>query len=104
MRNGSIKRRWERGIAKPEARLWTPSLSRASNLNGRGGLDDMPFSFRESKDGTVSISWRGQQAAVLKGRKASSFLSRLERLDAQGQQLEMAKVTGNFKRGNERAK
>lgn len=38
---------------------------------------------------------------VLKGGKAESFLRRVAGLDAAGQQLVMAKVTGNFKRGNE---
>jgi hypothetical protein len=63
----------------------------------------MPFSYRASKDGRVFICWRGQQAMVLKGSKASSFLSRVECLDAPGKQLEMAKITGNFRRGNEQA-
>jgi hypothetical protein len=75
-----------------------------SHRNNRGGLEDMPFSYRTSKDGRVFISWRGQQAMILKGSKASSFLSRAETLDAQGKQLEMARITGNFKRGNEQAK
>ena len=64
----------------------------------------MPFSYRASKDGKVFISWRGQQAMVLQGSKASSFLSRAETLDAPGIQLEMARITGSFKRGNELSK
>ena len=76
----------------------------AEKNNGRGGLEDAPFSFRAGKDGKVFITWRGQQAAVLAGRQADSFLSRVSRLDSQGQQLAMAKVTGNFKRGNEHSK
>jgi len=39
---------------------------------------------------------------VLKGRKARSFLVRVTGLDVAGQQIAMAKETGNFKRGNER--
>jgi hypothetical protein len=39
---------------------------------------------------------------ILKGRKAQSFLLKLADLDTAGQQLLMAKETGNFKRGNER--
>ena len=75
-----------------------------SYRNSRGGLEDMPFSYHKSKDGRVFISWRGQQAVVLKGGKAASFLSRAETLDAPGKQLEMARTTGNFKRGNEQVK
>ncbi|MCU0303563.1 MAG: hypothetical protein MUC56_05860 [Thermoanaerobaculales bacterium] len=72
--------------------------------DGRGGLADPPFSYRTGKDGEVFISWRGRRAAVLGGRRAASFLARVAGLDAAGQQLAMAKVTGNFKRGNERSR
>nr|MEE4269573.1 hypothetical protein [Candidatus Krumholzibacteria bacterium] len=70
--------------------------------DSRGGLEDTPFSCRQGGDGKVSISWRGRQVLVLKGRKAQSFLLKLPDLDTAGQQLLMARETGNFKRGNER--
>ncbi len=69
--------------------------------HGRGGLQDEPFAYRQSGDGKVLISWQGRQVMVLKGSKAESFLRRVTGLDEAGQQLVMAKVTGNFKRGNE---
>ena len=69
---------------------------------GRGGLEDSPFSYRVSKDGKVFVSWRGRQVKTLAGRQARSFVARIEAMDAGEQQLEMARVTGNFKRGNER--
>ncbi len=68
----------------------------------RGGLEDTPFSFREGGDGKVFLFWRDRQVMILKGRKAQSFLLKLPDLDALGQQMLMAKETGNFKRGNER--
>jgi hypothetical protein len=76
---------------------WKP----VSTVN-RGGLDDAPFEYRESKSGRVVILWRGRQVLVLKGRSAAAFASRIADLDPSGQQLAMAKVTGNFKRGNEK--
>jgi hypothetical protein len=42
-------------------------------------------------------------AATLKGRAATAFLLRVERCDEHGAQLVMATLTGNYKRGNERA-
>ena len=72
-----------------------------ANHRNRGGLEDAPFSYHAGKDGKVFISWRGQRAAVLGGQKATAFLSRIAGLDGASQQLAMAKVTGNFKRGNE---
>jgi len=38
---------------------------------------------------------------TLKGKKAMSFLERVSKLNDTEQQLVMAKITGNFKRGNE---
>lgn len=67
----------------------------------RGGLDDEPFAHRVTKNGDVTITWRGQVATTLRGNPASAFLDRIERLDAHERQLAMAKVTGNFRRGNE---
>jgi len=68
----------------------------------RGGLEDEPFSYQETAAGTVMITWRGRQVAILKGDKAQSFLQRVATLDAAARQQVMARVTGNFKRGNER--
>jgi hypothetical protein len=76
----------------------------SSSNNNRGGLDDAPFSYRAANNGKVFISWRGQRAATLAGRQAAAFLSRVSSLDVSGQQLAMAKITGNFKRGNEHSK
>lgn len=68
----------------------------------RGGLEDLPFSLREGKDRQVLIFWRGQQVMILSGARAASFMSRLHGVDEEGRQLAMAKITGNFKRGNEK--
>ncbi|MBK7189871.1 MAG: hypothetical protein IPO18_07205 [bacterium] len=69
---------------------------------GRGGLDDAPFAWREGAGGKVFITWRGRQVTILKDEAAQSFLRRVPDLDAVGQQLALARLTGNFKRGNER--
>jgi hypothetical protein len=60
------------------------------------------FSYRASKDGTVFVAFHGQTVTVLRGRAADRFLTRISRMDAAGVQGEMARVTGNFKHGNER--
>ena len=69
---------------------------------GRGGSHETPFAFRESGSGKVFITWRGKQVTILKDEAAQSFLQRVSHLDAVGRQLARARVTGNFKRGNER--
>jgi len=68
----------------------------------RGGLGDEPFTYRKTKSGNIFISWRGQQVMILKGAKAKSFSAKLARMNPADQQLALAKITGNFKRGNER--
>lgn len=65
-------------------------------------LEDRPFSYRRAKDERVLIEWNGRRAAVLTGSKARRFLAAVEGADPDRAQLEMARVTGNFKRGNER--
>ncbi len=65
-------------------------------------LDAEPFSYREAKDGRVLIEWEGRCAAVLTGARAARFLVAVDGATAERRQLEMARVTGNFKRGNER--
>jgi hypothetical protein len=63
--------------------------------------DEEAFAYRTSKDGKVFISWSGRVVTTLSGKAAQRFLARVTG-DADSAQLEMARVTGNFKRGNER--
>jgi hypothetical protein len=65
-------------------------------------LDQDIFAYQATKDGRVRISWHGRPVVVLRDKKAARFLQEIEGKDSRGQQLLMARVTGNFKRGNER--
>lgn len=58
------------------------------------------FSYEARKSGEVVITHHGRRAAVLRGMTAERFLSKVERGD--DQEL-MARVTGNYRRGNERS-
>ena len=60
------------------------------------------FAYRATKDGKVFVSWQGRDVTTLAGAQAARFLDEAERADDEGAQLLMARVTGNFKRGNER--
>ena len=57
------------------------------------------FSFTERKNGEGAISHHHRVVTVLRGHKARSFLAKIA--EGNGQEL-MARVTGNYKRGNER--
>jgi len=58
------------------------------------------FTFEHRKSGEVVIRHHGRIAATLRGKKAEKFLRDVETTD---QQHVMARLTGNYKRGNERS-
>ena len=60
------------------------------------------FAFRVRKDGDVEISHHGRQATVLRGKDASAFVARVTACAQPEAQQLMARVTGNYWRGNER--
>jgi hypothetical protein len=63
---------------------------------------DLGFSYRSRKNGDVEILHHGRVATTLRGRDAHDFLSEApDSASADAQQL-MARLTGNYKRGNER--
>ena len=66
-----------------------------------GGLDDHPFAWRVVGD-EVHISHLSRRATILRGTAAGRFVARVETLSEPEAQQLMARVTGNFKRGNER--
>jgi hypothetical protein len=50
----------------------------------------------------VFITWNGKQVTILKDQAARKFLAAVAGLEGKAAQLVMAKITGNFNRGNER--
>jgi hypothetical protein len=61
------------------------------------------FAYALLADGRVRISHRGRQVVTLAGARAATFARRVAEADGEGErQLLMARMTGNFKRGNER--
>jgi hypothetical protein len=57
------------------------------------------FRFETRKNGDVIVFHHGQVACVLRGQRASAFIEELNEIN--GQEI-MARLTGNYKRGNER--
>lgn len=75
-----------------------------SNIDKRNLLDEEPFSYQLLKDQKVNLFWEGKSVKIIKDAEAKKFLTRMETAaDIKEQQLIMAKITGNFKRGNEKA-
>ncbi|MGR3762699.1 hypothetical protein [Rossellomorea sp. NS-SX7] len=73
------------------------------DIDKRNRLDESPFQYRITKNGMVFIEYEGRQVKVLKGKDADRFLEKVQTAESEkALQLIMAKITGNFKRGNER--
>ena len=66
------------------------------------GTHDLGFSYRSRKNGDLEILHHGRVASTLRGHDATDFLSEVEACDQVDAQQLMARITGNYKRGNER--
>jgi hypothetical protein len=73
-----------------------------TEIDKRNKLDDEPFDYDITKDNRVLLYWNGKLVKTLAGRQAQKFISQIAGQEAKFVQLIMAKVTGNFKHGNEK--
>jgi len=71
-------------------------------IDKRNILDEEVFAYKITKDKKVFISYESKHVTTLSGKKAEEFIKRIENAEGKDAQLIMAKVTGNFKRGNEK--
>ena len=72
------------------------------NIDKRKRLEEENFSYRVSKDNKVFIYWYEKEVKILKGKESEKFLAKIEKANKIESQLIMAKITGNFKHGNEK--
>ncbi|HBB27761.1 MAG TPA: hypothetical protein DC000_00645 [Clostridiales bacterium] len=72
-------------------------------IDKRNILVDEIFTYKITKDKKVFISWHGKQVTTLSGKNSEEFIRKIENADFLEKQLIMAKVTGNFKHGNEKS-
>ena len=63
---------------------------------------ELGFSFRARKNGEVQVLHHGALAATLRGSSAQEFLAEVAESGHSDAQQLMARVTGNYKHGNER--
>lgn len=64
-------------------------------------VDDLGFTVREESGG-ITIFHKGKRATTLRGAKAADFRYEMEQLSPAELQQLMARLTGNYKHGNER--
>lgn len=65
-------------------------------------MSDLGFEYVTRKNGDILVYHHGKLATTLRGNKAISFQQQLNNADSGGQQQLMARITGNYKRGNEK--
>lgn len=68
----------------------------------RDVLKEEIFDYKQLKNGNVFLYWNNQHVKTLSGKEAERFLKRIAGANDFETQLAMAKITGNFKRGNEK--
>ncbi|MGE7768574.1 hypothetical protein [Peribacillus sp. NPDC096540] len=75
-----------------------------SEIDKRNRLSEEPFAYQITKKGTVVIYYGGKQIKIVKDRDAERLIARIKEVEDNiiEIQLLLAKITGNFKRGNEK--
>jgi hypothetical protein len=63
---------------------------------------DLGFAYHARKNGDVEILREGRLVTLLRDKEAQTLLARIAQADFPAGQQMMARVTGNYKRGNER--
>ena len=69
----------------------------------RGRLLTDPFDYRVTKLGGVIVSRGGRAVMTVGGRSAAHLVAALQRADDSQVQHLLARVSGNYRRGNERS-
>lgn len=75
-----------------------------SEIDKRDKLREEPFTYQTTKKGKVLIYYKGKQIKMIVDSEAALLMERIKKVEdnAKEVQLLLAKITGNFKRGNEK--
>ena len=75
-----------------------------SEIDKRNKLGEEPFAYQIMKSGKVAISYKGKQIKIVKDKEAERLIEKIKAVEDNKTevQLLLAKITGNFKRGNEK--
>jgi hypothetical protein len=63
---------------------------------------DLGFTWRQRKNGDIEVLHKGRLASTLRGNDAADFLAEANGSELIELQPLMARITGNYKHGNER--
>ncbi|MGE7672887.1 hypothetical protein ACQKMV_04775 [Lysinibacillus sp. NPDC094403] len=75
-----------------------------SKIDKRNRLNEEPFDYQITKKGTVVIYYENKQIKIIKDKEAERLITRIKEVEDNitALQLLLAKITGNFKRDNEK--
>lgn len=73
-------------------------------IDKRNKLIEKPFSYKITNSDKVIIHRNNKQIMIIKGKETVKLQSKILNKSEQQIQLILAKITGNYKRGNERTK
>lgn len=73
-----------------------------SSIKGFGKKDFDRLNKYLIKDNKVFLYWHGKQVNMLRNKESERFITKVKSVDTKEAQLIMAKLTGNFKRGNKK--
>ncbi|AQU80734.1 MULTISPECIES: hypothetical protein [Planococcus] len=73
-------------------------------IDKRKRLSEEPFAFEVRKKGTVAIFFEGKQIKMIRDKEAERLIAKISKVENNitEVQLLLAKITGNFKHGNEK--
>jgi len=71
-------------------------------IDQRNRLQEQPFDYKVTKANKMLIYWDNKLVEMLNEKETARFLARIANKSDFEVQLELAKVTGHFKHGNER--
>ncbi len=73
-------------------------------IDKRDKLQESPFSYQVTKSNKMLIFYEGRQIKTLNEKQTNKLLPKVQNKKEFDVQLALAKITGNFKRGNEKSK
>ncbi|WP_075981353.1 hypothetical protein [Bacillus massilinigeriensis] len=75
-----------------------------TEIDRRDRLSEEPFAYQITKKGTVMVYYKGKQIIIVKNREAERLIASINKVhdNIKEVQLLLAKITGNFKHGNEK--
>ncbi|GGJ45524.1 hypothetical protein [Deinococcus roseus] len=71
-------------------------------IDQHGALEEQPFSYKAHADGKLFVYYGGKHVRTYKDKEAEKLLKQLDAATPAQEQLLLARITGNFKRGNEK--